>query len=89
MSQGLPVVASNVGGVSALVADGRTGLTVPPGDIGALADALTRVLMQPELRWAMARNAYQAAKAFAVEVQRERVQAMFAQAITAQSGQGR
>jgi glycosyltransferase involved in cell wall biosynthesis len=37
MAAGLPVVATEVGGVSESVVDGETGLLVPPGDSGALA----------------------------------------------------
>jgi glycosyltransferase involved in cell wall biosynthesis len=37
-------VASNVGGNRAAVADGRTGLLVDPGDPGALAAAIERLL---------------------------------------------
>lgn len=44
-----PVVASRLGGVEELVEDGRTGLLVPPGDPAALADAIARVLLDPEL----------------------------------------
>ena len=44
MSCGLPCVASNVGGNRAAVADGRTGLLVDPGDPGALAAAIERLL---------------------------------------------
>jgi glycosyltransferase involved in cell wall biosynthesis len=46
-AQGVPVVASAVGGVPELVDDGRTGLLVPPGDADALAGALTRLLSDP------------------------------------------
>jgi glycosyltransferase involved in cell wall biosynthesis len=41
---GVPVVASTVGGVPEVVADGETGVLVPPGDADALAAALRRVL---------------------------------------------
>jgi glycosyltransferase involved in cell wall biosynthesis len=50
MAAGLPVVASAVGGVPEQVADGATGLLVPPGDPAALASALERLLADPELR---------------------------------------
>ena len=50
MSAGCPVVATEVGGVSEIVASGRTGLLVPPGDAAALADALRRVGEDPSLR---------------------------------------
>jgi glycosyltransferase involved in cell wall biosynthesis/uncharacterized membrane protein len=50
MAAGLPVVATNVGGVSELVVDGETGFLVPPADPRALAEALERLLRDPELR---------------------------------------
>ncbi len=50
MAAGLPVVASDVGGVAELVADGETGLLVPPGDPTALAAALQRLVADAPLR---------------------------------------
>jgi glycosyltransferase involved in cell wall biosynthesis len=44
---GVPVVASDVGGIPELVDDGRTGLLVPPGDAAALAAALIRLVQDP------------------------------------------
>ncbi len=48
MAHGLPVVAADVGAVSEAVVDGETGALVPPGDAGALAAALLRILADPE-----------------------------------------
>jgi glycosyltransferase involved in cell wall biosynthesis len=50
MAAGLPVVASDVGGVGGLVAHESTGLLVPAGDPDALAAALQRLLDDPDLR---------------------------------------
>jgi glycosyltransferase involved in cell wall biosynthesis len=50
MSVGLPVVATNHGGALDQVVDGVTGFLVPPGDPVALADAIERLLRDPELR---------------------------------------
>jgi glycosyltransferase involved in cell wall biosynthesis len=46
---GRPVVATSVGGVPELVEPGVTGYLVPPNSPSELADALKRVLEQPEL----------------------------------------
>lgn len=50
MAAGLAVVATPVGAVEDIVGDGETGLLVPPGDVGALRDALTRLVEEPDLR---------------------------------------
>ena len=47
--RGRGVVGSRVGGIPDLVTDGDTGLLVEPGDPRALADALVRVLGEPDL----------------------------------------
>lgn len=44
MTMARPVVATNVGDLGSVVIDEETGLVVPPGDAGALAHALERVL---------------------------------------------
>jgi len=50
MAHGRPVVASAVGGLLDLVVDGETGISVPPGDVGALRAALERLLADRDLR---------------------------------------
>ena len=42
--RGRAVVGSRIGGIPDVVVDGETGVLVPPGDAGALAEVLTRVL---------------------------------------------
>lgn len=63
MAAGLPVVASAVGQVTALVADERTGLLVEPGDVRALAAALIRLERDAALRLRLG----QAARAYVTE----------------------
>jgi glycosyltransferase involved in cell wall biosynthesis len=47
---GLPVIASNVGGLCDIVVDGKTGLLVGPGDVTALGEALRLFETNPSLR---------------------------------------
>lgn len=49
MMVGLPVVATQVGGVPELVEHGRTGFLIPPGDPQALAQAVQSLLENPTL----------------------------------------
>ena len=44
MAMGKPVVATRVGGIPEIVEDGVNGLLVPPGDVPALARALSRYI---------------------------------------------
>ena len=53
---GLPVVATDVGGVSDVVQDGRSGYLVPAMDVAALADRLGRLAGDPDLRSTMGGN---------------------------------
>ncbi|SDV03879.1 Glycosyltransferase involved in cell wall bisynthesis [Microlunatus sagamiharensis] len=55
MACGVPVVASAVGGMLDSVADGETGLLVPPQDPAALAAALGGLLADPQRRAAYGR----------------------------------
>lgn len=50
MWMSLPVVASRAGGLTEAVVDGRTGLLVPPGESGPLAEAVVRLLENREER---------------------------------------
>ncbi|MCX8053042.1 MAG: glycosyltransferase family 4 protein [Armatimonadetes bacterium] len=50
MRAGLPVVASDVGGVSEAVVDGETGYLVPRGDVNSLSERLRYLARHPEER---------------------------------------
>ena len=45
--RGRPVIASAVGGLPEIVADGRTGVLVPRGDAAALAAAIVELVRDP------------------------------------------
>jgi glycosyltransferase involved in cell wall biosynthesis len=63
LASGLPVVTASRGGVLEIVEHERTALVVPPGDAGALADALARLLDDPARRAAMGAAAAASARA--------------------------
>lgn len=49
MACGLPVVATNVGGVADLVQHGETGFLFPPEDVSGAVSALERLVREPRL----------------------------------------
>jgi glycosyltransferase involved in cell wall biosynthesis len=61
MASGLPVVSTNVGGISDLVDDEQTGLLVPAGDSPAMAGRIREVLRSPALSERLSASAKQRA----------------------------
>lgn len=57
MAAGTPVVASQLGQVGEVVQDEVNGLSVPSGDVSALANALNRLIENPDLRLRLSRQA--------------------------------
>jgi glycosyltransferase involved in cell wall biosynthesis len=57
MAAGLPMVVTNVGGNTEAIADGSSGLVVPPADPAALADAIVRLAEDPALAAALGAGA--------------------------------
>ena len=53
MFSGLPVIASNVGGIPEVVKEGETGILVPPRDSKALSKAITTLIENPEMAKSM------------------------------------
>ncbi len=49
MASGLPLVGTRVGGIPEIVVDNETGILVEPRDHEALADAIVKLLANPEL----------------------------------------
>ena len=62
---GVAAIVTAHGGQGALVRDGETGLCVPAGDAGALADAMARLLADPALARRLGENARSALAASA------------------------
>jgi alpha-maltose-1-phosphate synthase len=78
------VVASRVGGIPEVVADGETGLLVPPDDPAALADALNSLLRDPERADALGRAGRERAVAeFSWETVAAQTAALYAELVGA------
>lgn len=82
MACGTPVVASQIGGLAFLVQDGLTGYFVPYGDAGLLADRLSQLILNPELRRQMGSNAAQYALNYRWESITEQIVAVYHQLLT-------
>ncbi|WP_245657613.1 glycosyltransferase family 4 protein [Herbidospora mongoliensis] len=65
MSVGVPVVAYDCPtGPAEIITDGHNGLLVPAGKIHALADAIGRLIVDPDLRDQLAENGFATAKEY-------------------------
>src|SRR5215472_12185151 len=62
MASGLPIVSTAVGGVPDLIANGREGFLVPPGDVRGFSGAMTFLLRDLETRRSMGTAAARRAK---------------------------
>ena len=86
MALSRPVVASRTGGITDLVEDGRNGLLVPPGDSGALADAILRLLGDAALRAAMGGEGRRRAEIYSTERMVEKIEELYAMSTGAGRG---
>lgn len=83
MAAGLPVVATRVGGVPEVVEDGVTGLLVPPRDPDALAEAITRLLRDPDLRCKMGQAGRERVESeFSVEKMVRKTETLYEEVLT-------
>lgn len=77
MAAGVPVIAADAGGPAEFVVDGENGLLYPPGDVDALAAALTRIARDPDLRARLGEAGRARAAAFTPAAVAEQVQALY------------
>jgi glycogen(starch) synthase len=73
MQAGLPIVASETGGIPDVIEDGVNGLLVPPGDPEALARGIDRILSDGDLARRLSEGAQERGKDYDWEVLAERV----------------
>lgn len=59
MGRGLPIIASNVGGIPEIVMDGYNGFLIEPGDIDSLVQKMRLLADDKKLRQTMGHNSWQ------------------------------
>jgi glycosyltransferase involved in cell wall biosynthesis len=84
MAMGRPVIASRTGGLSDIVADGETGILVPPGDIEALSAAIQTLLADPARGRRMGMAAKQRVAAFEAKTVVPRIEQVYQEILHSQ-----
>jgi len=64
---GLPVVATNVGGIPDIITNNQSGLLVPPDDISAIHEAIKKLIDNPDLAKSLANNLLEKMSAKTIE----------------------
>ena len=77
MAAGLPQVLTDVGGNGEAVGESGSALIVPSGDAAAFADAVLRVLEEPQQARAMGKAAAERAARFSVAEQVRRTEELY------------
>lgn len=78
MSAGKPSVATDTGGIPEVVKDGYNGFLVPPGDAERLADAILKLIYDPELRKTMGdRGREMMEKSFTADIMAEKIEGLY------------
>ncbi|HEX5234115.1 MAG TPA: glycosyltransferase [Silvibacterium sp.] len=73
----VPVIATAVGGVPDLIANGENGLLVPPKNAASLANAMGRLILDIELRLRLANAAHETSRAYSPSAQKEKLLAVY------------
>ena len=81
MAVGKPVIASRVGGLPEIVADGETGILVPPADPQALRAAISRLIDDPALAASMGAAGRERVTAFQASTVVGQIEALYREVV--------
>jgi glycosyltransferase involved in cell wall biosynthesis len=79
MASGRSVIGSRIGGITDQILEGETGFLVPPGDVAALREAMTRLIEDPVLRERMGAAAKEQVKKFQASSVVSRIENLYQQ----------
>jgi glycosyltransferase involved in cell wall biosynthesis len=82
MAAGLPVVGTNVCGISNIVENGVTGILVNSRDIKAFADAIIKLIAEEKLREKMGENGRKVASRYGVKQMIEKIASLYEKCLT-------
>ena len=83
MAHGVPVIASDIGGLAELIEDGNGGWLVRPEDAGALARAITYAAANPERLREQGQKARARARLFSIQRMVDRTEAFYRRLVEA------
>jgi glycosyltransferase involved in cell wall biosynthesis len=86
MDAGLPIVATDVGGLPELIEDGVSGLLVPPRDPAALAGAIEALLEDQTKAERLGREARERGRRHGVDAWVARIEALYDELLSSQAG---
>lgn len=85
MAMGLPVIASNTGGLAEMIVDRETGSLVPPGDAAALAEAIFEAASNHDRTREIGLRAREASRKFSVEQTAARTEAFYSRVLASRA----
>ena len=82
MAAGLPVIASNTGGIPDIIENEKTGLLIEPGNAQELADAIERLANDQKLREQLQAEAKETLPAFEISQTSKLYKDLYTQVLT-------
>jgi glycosyltransferase involved in cell wall biosynthesis len=85
MAAGVPVIATNVDGIKEVVVDSESGILIPPKNPDAIAQAVFKIIEQPELTMKLIEEGINRAKLFDVQLHLQKLQNFYYSLLGAES----
>ncbi len=85
MASGIPVVATNVNGIKEVVADMKNGLLIPSRNPEAIAQAVIKLIENPELTYNLVNNGLERARNFDIQSHINKLENLYTNLLGAES----